>query len=195
MRFKNVATVFGKTHIKDENGQHLFLNGFDCDSEFVYDVLTTILDKLQISLLLKSKVQDLIDKSGGRSSDVKCLLDYLKQVTVVVKTRKPYGLHFYWLSHNQNKLIRAEDCKPRYQFEIKTDKGSGHATLPPSTHRHDKNFRYYHIGCTKQIQINDELYHILIELFHDYLVSSPNSKGNCSNIGSSTDIVNRNERI
>ena len=40
-RFRNVATVFGKTHIKDKNGQDLFLSGFDCDSDFVYQILTS----------------------------------------------------------------------------------------------------------------------------------------------------------
>ena len=39
--FKNVATVFGKTHVKDEKGLDLYLNDFDCDSECVNsDILT-----------------------------------------------------------------------------------------------------------------------------------------------------------
>ena len=35
-KFKNVATVFGKTHVKDSEGRDLYLNGFDGDSEYVY---------------------------------------------------------------------------------------------------------------------------------------------------------------
>ena len=163
-KFVNVATVFGKTHIKDEYGLDLYLNCFDCDSEYVYKVLTTAVEQLSwIYPILKSKIQNLIAKTGD--GNVKCLLDYLKMITSVVKTKKSYGVHVYWLSHKQNNRIRTEDCKPGYEFEIKTDKGSGHATLPPSTHRHDKNFRYYDVGRTDKIDTNDELYDIILELF------------------------------
>ncbi|MGA9154831.1 MAG: hypothetical protein WBZ36_29960 [Candidatus Nitrosopolaris sp.] len=31
--FKKVATVFGKSHVKDEKGLDLYLNGFDGDSQ------------------------------------------------------------------------------------------------------------------------------------------------------------------
>src|SRR6266545_1071736 len=37
-RFKNVATCFGRTHLKDEQGD-LYLNCLDIDSQKVYDIL------------------------------------------------------------------------------------------------------------------------------------------------------------
>lgn len=167
-KFVNVATVFGKTHIKDEQGVELYLNGFDCDSEYIYKILTTPVEQLSLpNRLLHSKIQNLLSKTGAN-----LLVEYLKLVTCVVKTRKPYGVHAYWLSHKQNSHIRTEDCRSGYEFEIKTDKGSGHSTLPPSTHRADPKFRYMHLGPPDRIEINDELYDILIELFQDCLISA-----------------------
>jgi DNA replicative helicase MCM subunit Mcm2 (Cdc46/Mcm family) len=175
-KFVNVATVFGKTNIKDEQGLELYLNCFDCDSEYVYKVLTTPVEQLSwIDLVLKSKIQNLIAKTGGEN--VKCLLDYLKLFTCVVKTKKSYGVHVYWLSHKQNNHIRTEDCRSGYEFEIKTDKGSGHATLPPSTHRADPMFRYKHLGRTDKIEINDKLYDIFLELFAKECLVSANGNG------------------
>jgi DNA replicative helicase MCM subunit Mcm2 (Cdc46/Mcm family) len=187
-KFVNVATVFGKTHIKDEQGLDLYLNCFDADSDYVYKVFTTLVQQLSwIDSVLKSKIQNPIAKTGDEN--VKCLLDYLKLVTCVVKTRKSYGVHVYWLSHKQNNRIRTEDCKPGYEFEIKTDKGSAHATLPPSTHRHAKNFRYEHLGRTDKLKIFDELYDILIELFAKKCLVSANVNG-----GSSNSAINENEK-
>src|SRR5215208_1870306 len=48
-RFKNIATTFGKTNIKDEKGEYLCLHGIDIDSE---NVLRIVFDLLQD---LKSK--------------------------------------------------------------------------------------------------------------------------------------------
>lgn len=56
------------------------------------------------------------------------------------------------------------------EFEIKTDKGSGHSTLPPSTHRDDSEITYTHVGGEDQIEILDELYDILSELLKGCLV-------------------------
>ena len=60
-KFKNVATVFGKTHVKDSEGRDLYLNGLDCDSEAVYKILATPIDAISNSLL-KSKLQALYSK-------------------------------------------------------------------------------------------------------------------------------------
>jgi hypothetical protein len=185
-KFVNVATVFGKTHIKDEQGLELYLNGFDCDCKFVYDTLITPIEQLSLpgNPVLCSNIRNLLSKAGASS-----LLDYLKQVTCVVKTRKSYGVHVYWLSHKENNRIRTEDCRPEYEFEIKTDKGSGHATLPPSRHRNDPTFRYEHLGRTDKIEINDELYDILIQLFAKECLVSANVNG-----GSSNSSINGNEK-
>jgi hypothetical protein len=160
-KFKNVATVFGRTHIKDENGLELNPNVFDGDSKYVYQIINsaTIQDPI-----IKAKVQHLITKSSSES-----LFDFLIKSTVVIKTKKEFGYHFYWFSHKQNPRIRTQDCIPGYEFEIKTDKGSGHNTLPPSAHRNDPNFRYSHVGRRDKIAIVDELYDILTELLSEYL--------------------------
>ena len=36
--FENVATTFGKTHVKDSDSKDLYLNELDCDSDPVYKV-------------------------------------------------------------------------------------------------------------------------------------------------------------
>ena len=160
--FKNVATVFGKSHVKDEKGLDLYLNGFDGDCEYVNQILNS--DQIQ-DPIIREKVQNLISKSGSKS-----LFDYLRKTTVVVKTRKVFGCHFYWFSHKQTPRVRTEDCIAGREFEIKTDKRSGHSTLPPSTHRDDPQFRYTHIGRQDTIAVLDELYHILIELLSGCLI-------------------------
>jgi hypothetical protein len=169
--FKNIATVFGKTHIKDSEGRDLYLNGLDCDSEPVYKILTTSIEEISDSLL-KSRLKDLYSKFEAHTSK-NSLFDFLKEITVVVKTRKPYGFQAYWLSHIQHDHIGTKNCKSGHEFEIKTDKSLGHATLPPSTHRNDKTFRYSHIGRTDKIETIDELYSLLIALLKECLVSDP----------------------
>ncbi|MGB6531261.1 MAG: hypothetical protein WBF33_24400, partial [Candidatus Nitrosopolaris sp.] len=154
--FKNVATVFGKSHVRDEKGLDLYLNGFDCDSQYVNQILNS--DQIQ-DPILREKVLNLISKSGTKS-----LFDSLTKTTVVVKTRKEFGLHFYWFSHKENPRIRTEDCIAGREFEIKTDKGSGHSTLPPSTHRNDPQVKYTHLGRQDTIAVLDDLYDVLIEL-------------------------------
>ena len=100
-------------------------------------------------------------------------------------------MHFWWLSHNQNKSIKSLDCKKGFEFEIKTDKRNGLCTLPPSTHRDDPNFRYAAIGRTDKLLISDHLYDLFCELFKEYL---PNNNNNVDgndikkqNIGTTSD--------
>jgi P4 family phage/plasmid primase-like protien len=147
-KFKNVATVFGKAHKKDEEGRNLYLNCLDIDSDKVYNILF-----------------NLVNSNTKRKYS---LIPKLQGVTFVTKTRKKNGFHIYWLSHRQNKPITTEDCKLGYEFEIKTDKSRGHCTLPPSKHRDDRNFRYENYGQNK-IVVSDELYDELIPLLADYL--------------------------
>jgi hypothetical protein len=86
--FKKVGTVFGKTHVEGEKGLELYLNGFDGDSEYVNQILNS--DQIQ-DAILRDKIQNLISKTGSKS-----LFDFLRKNTVVVKTRKEFGFHFYW---------------------------------------------------------------------------------------------------
>jgi hypothetical protein len=91
--------------------------------------------------------------------------------TFVVKAEKKNGFHIYWLSHRPNKAIHKHDCKPGYELEIKTDKSSGTATLPPSNHRDNRSFSYQFYSKSNSICIMDDLYDKLIAELADCLVS------------------------
>jgi hypothetical protein len=67
--FYNVATVLGKSHVKDESGKNLFLNVIDIDSDAV---------STRLAIIPKGK-------------DV-CLIDELCKLTFVVKTKKEIRL-------------------------------------------------------------------------------------------------------
>jgi hypothetical protein len=153
-KFKNVATIFGKTHLKDEQGKDLYLNCLDIDSENVYNFLFNL--------------------ENGNTKQRYSFIAKCQQATFVTKTLKKNGFHIYWLSHKQNKSISALDCRNGYEFEIKTDKRIGHCTLPDSTHREDWNFRYRKYGQNK-IAISDELYNELLKLLKDCLRSAAES--------------------
>jgi hypothetical protein len=77
--FKNVATVFGKTHVKDQKGLDLYLNGFDGDCEYVNQILNS--DQIQDSII-REKVQNLISKTGSKS-----LFDSIQHSTTL------HGMH------------------------------------------------------------------------------------------------------
>src|SRR5206468_6524882 len=128
VNFPNIATCFGKTHIKDENNRDLYLNCLDIDSKEVFDRLCIILDK---------------------NKKERFLINELRRLTFVTKTRNEYGFHIYWLSHKFNLPIHRNKCKPGFEFEIKTDKTSGLAALPDSRHRDDADFHYLAIGQNK----------------------------------------------
>ena len=137
--FYGVATLLGKSHVKDIDGQDLFLNVIDIDSDDTFTKLTQYYeDGKEISLFKE-----------------------LRQSTYVTKTRKSSGYHIYWFSHNKNKPVRTTDCKLGNEFEIKTDNSNGHSTLPPSRHREDPKYRYENIGQNKII-IRDDLYDLLV---------------------------------
>jgi P4 family phage/plasmid primase-like protien len=146
--FKNVATCFGKTHLRDTEGRELYLNCLDIDSQKVYDILSNL--------------------QNGDNEKTYSLLPRMQECSMVIKTRKPLGFHVYWLSHIQNKAIHTDNCKPGFEFEIKTDKGSALGTLPGSTHRDDPNFHYNNIGQQK-LFVSDELYDKLVEILAECL--------------------------
>ena len=127
-RFDNVATTLGKTLLTDDQGKPLYLNALDIDSEQVF----TILGRL----------------SGPDGKDV-YFIDEMCKNTFVSKTKKRFGRHIFWLSHEQHKPIGTRHCKHGTEFEIKTDNSLGLITLPPSRHRDDSNIRYHSIGQTQ----------------------------------------------
>lgn len=150
--FYNVATALGKSHVKDESGKNLFLNVIDIDSDAVFTRLA------------------IISKDGKDFY----LIDELCKSTFVVKTKKRFGYHIYWLSQIQNKPIRTRDCKRGCEFEIKTDNSAGLSTLPPSRHRDDADFRYQNVG-QNAIAVRDKLYDGLVELLSDFIKEKPSS--------------------
>ena len=153
--FHNVATLLGKSRIKDIDSTDLYLNGIDIDSE----------DALVLIRLTKHS-------ADGKEVN---LFDELCQSTYVTKTKKPCGYHIYWFSHIQNKAVRTKDCKIGSEFEIKTD-GGGHMTLPKSRHRNYPNFHYKSIGQNK-IAIRDDLYDLLVNILTDCLQIKSRNNG------------------
>jgi replicative DNA helicase Mcm len=163
-KFINVASTVGKTHIKDSDNKELFIQVLDVDSEPVYNILCMPISQLGISSLF-----DTLGISEDENSSL-TLLDICKRRTFVTKTKIEYGYHIWWFSYNQNKSISIKDCKKDCEFEIKTDNKNGLCTLPPSTHRDDKDFRYLAIGCQDKLWINDKLYNVFYNLFKECLI-------------------------
>jgi hypothetical protein len=135
-RFHNVASTFGLTNLKDSEGNSLHLVMLDIDSEHVFNIL----------------------KNSGVS-------DELTGRTYAVKTRKPYGYHFWWLSSNNYESIGTDDCNKDYEFEIKTDNKRGLGALH-GRHRNDPDFNYKKIPqSAPRPEVCDDLYdRILSEL-------------------------------
>lgn len=144
--FENIATCFGKTHIRDESNRELYLNCLDIDSDEVFTRLSIIVD----------------EKGNDRF-----FVNELRKHTFVTRTRKDYGRHIYWFSRAPNPPITSHYCKLNHEFEIKTDK-SGLSALPPSRHRVAPEFHYHNVGQNK-IMISDRLYGELVRLLDDCL--------------------------
>lgn len=172
IKFVNVASTFGKTHIKDSKNHELFIQAIDIDSENVFNLLNTQITDLYTIEKIRTSLDDLINLSNNLRKEVinLTLLDLCKKITFVTKTKKPYGYHIWWLSHQQNKSILTLDCKEGYEFEIKTDKKSGLCTLPPSTSRKDENFRYNSEGQNEKLLISDSIYGLFSEILQYCLI-------------------------
>jgi putative DNA primase/helicase len=141
-RFKNVATLLGKTHLSEPDGRPLYLNALDIDSDQVFTIFGLL---------------------GGPDGKDVYFIDEMCNNTFVSKTRKKYGRHIFWLSHEQHKSIGTRHCKLGSEFEIKTDNSLGLITLPPSRHRDDSNVRYHSIGQNK-IKIIDKMFNELLKI-------------------------------
>ena len=128
-KFHNVATTFGRTNIKDTDGSDLYLHCLDIDSPEVL-----------------KRVQHLLEQEW-------------KFKTFVTKTQKDCGYHIYWFEHSSyNTQLVTEQCKKRYEFEIKC--GKALCTLPDSRHRDNPLFHYESVGHN-EIMIDDGLYESL----------------------------------
>ncbi|HEX5186839.1 MAG TPA: hypothetical protein VFV86_08110, partial [Nitrososphaeraceae archaeon] len=172
-QFINVASTFGRTHFKDSEDDTLFIQAIDVDSESVLNLLNATVGELYITKKLRPVLDELMKLSGTAIDHFMNfpLLDLFKKITFVTKTKKSYGYHIWWLSHEQNKAILTNNCKKGYEFEIKTDKKSGLCTLPPSTSRNDKDFRYTSVGQS-QLLISDSIYGLFIEVLQDSIIQN-----------------------
>jgi len=169
-KFHNVASTLGKTHIKDSEGNELYIQVLDIDSEAPFTLVNTPISQLTGYEKLVSKFHGIFVNSWSiteKEFSEFTILDILKMFTFVTKTRSPWGYHIWWLSHKQNTTILKEDCKIGCAFEIFT--GKHLCTLPPSAHRDDKKFNYYWVGITDNLLLSDDLYPLFVELFKDCL--------------------------
>lgn len=146
-RFINVATLAGKTHLKADDGNPLYLCVLDIDSNQVFTIL--------------SRLED----SNGKDC---YFIDKACKSTFVSSSKKRYGRHIFWLSNEQHKPIRTSGCKLSCEFEIKTDNSQGLMSLPPSRHRNDPQFHYQSIGLNKIARF-DLMYNKLLDILKDCL--------------------------
>jgi DNA polymerase, archaea type len=179
-----IATIFGRTRLTGSDGRPYYLCGFDCDSEatahiFNVPIVRQSAARIELARICSDSVKSIPDLDTANivtelSVNDKAeltLLDVLKLITYVTKSRKSYGFHFYWLEKELYPAIHLRDCKKDYEFEIKTDKSSSALTLPPSTHRNDVEFRYYAIGRIDRIASLPGFYGLLTEnILASYLI-------------------------
>ena len=57
-RFTNLATTFGKTCLKDENDEALYLHGLDIDSDNVLGILFDLLEELKLKTFVTKTRKD-----------------------------------------------------------------------------------------------------------------------------------------
>lgn len=182
LKFRNVASSLGKTHLKDNEGNDLYIQVLDIDSEKAFNLINTPISQLREYKKLGARFYSIFENSWSISEkefSEFTIFDILKMFTFITKTRKKPGYHIWWLSHNKNITVRKNDCKIDSVFEIFTDKSL--CTLPPSTHREDKKFNYSAVGITNKILLSDDLYAIFIELFKDCLRDDYHDKKNKDN--------------
>src|SRR5215213_10036048 len=164
LSIRGIATIFGRTRLTGPDDKPYYLCGFDCDSETIalcfnapcarQSAACIALAKIcseSVNTIPDSNIADILTKLSSSSNIELTLLDVLKRLTYVTKSRKPHGFHFYWLEQELYPAIHLRDCKKDCEFEIKTDKSSSALTLPPSSHRYDAEFRYSAIGRTDRI--------------------------------------------
>jgi putative DNA primase/helicase len=143
-----VGVCLGDTGLSDEQGV-LHDNILDIDSDAVYDKLFVLMNP------------------GPKCS----LIRKIFEQGCVVKSRKPKGRHIHWLSHKLYKPITSLDCKPGFEFEIKTGKWC--APLPLTRHRSDPNFQYRWEVKSEKIPPSDEFYDVVLEVLQDCLKPRP----------------------
>ena len=87
---------------------------------------------------------------------LKELIETLKGLTIVVKSHKEYGYHFYILTPVLHEPLGQSNFVKGAEIEVKTDMSLGTIHLPPSRHRSYPYWNYTQIGTTKSIYIDEE---------------------------------------
>jgi hypothetical protein len=106
---------------------------------------------------------------------LKEIIEKLKEITIVVKSHKEYGYHFYILTPVLHEPLGQINFVKGAEIEVKTDMSLGTMHLPPSRHRSYPYWNYAQIGTTKSIYIDEEdtVYQEIIQAMSGYLRKKP----------------------
>jgi hypothetical protein len=109
---------------------------------------------------------------------LKHLIEELKLKTIVVKSYKPHGYHFYILTPAKHESLNGLYFKLGLEIEIKADMSLGTMTLPTSVHRKYQSYVYQHLGLTDKVLIDedDSVYKKIMQLMSDCIRSRLNSE-------------------
>jgi hypothetical protein len=103
------------------------------------------------------------------------LIEKLKEITIVTKSHKEYGYHFYILTPILHEPLGYSNFAKGAEIEVKTDMSLGTIHLPPSRHRSYPYWNYIQIGTAKSIYIDEEdtVYQEIIQAMSGYLRKEP----------------------
>ena len=106
---------------------------------------------------------------------LKELIEKLKETTIVVKSHKEHGYHFYILTPILHEPLGYNNFVKGAEIEVKTDMSLGTMHLPPSRHRSYPYWNYAQIGTAKSIYIDedDTVYQEIIRAMSAYLRKEP----------------------
>ena len=117
-----------------------------------------------------------IDVDSKKAYDaLKNLIETLKGITVVVKSHKEYGYHFYILTPVFHEAMGRASFRLDAEIEIKTDMSLGTIHLPPSRHRKYPYWNYKRVSIVEQIYIDedDNVFQQIITAMSDHLRKEP----------------------
>lgn len=99
----------------------------------------------------------------------------LKEITVVVKSHKEHGYHFYILTPVFHEAIGRASFKLGAEIEVKTDISLGTMHLPPSRHRKYPYWNYKQVGTAENIYVDedDNVFQQIIQAMSPYLRKEP----------------------
>ena len=106
---------------------------------------------------------------------LKELIEALKGITLVVKSHKEYGYHFYILTPVFHEAMGRASFKLGAEIEVKTDLSLGMIHLPPSRHRKYPYWNYKHVSTAEQIYVDedDKVFQEIIRRMSPHLRNEP----------------------